>query len=295
MWFLVFICMLSVVGGVPINATQEDTSHATDNVTTMSDVQKQGSVIPLNGTQNVTHHATGVLVSMLEPQRSSSETLEELEDDVIVREGDILIPEDRNAVQNLWLDATVPYTISQELTDRAFEIKAAFKMISDVTCIRFTPHTTELNYIKFRSGKGCASYVGCIGGAQSVYYASSCSVGNVCHEIIHVLGLHHEHNRWDRDHYIYVKWRNIMPGKRNNFVVKRGDTQNLPYDLNSIMHYGENYFSRDGRPTLLSKRSGVQIGQRSHLSELDVLRLNTLYHCDERKRDALRHAGVNWH
>ncbi|KAL3067681.1 hypothetical protein OYC64_022134 [Pagothenia borchgrevinki] len=92
MWFLVFICMLSVVGGVPINATQEDTSHATDNVTTMSDVQKQGSVIPLNGTQNVTHPTTGVLVSMLEPQRSSSETLEELEDDLIVQEGDILIP-----------------------------------------------------------------------------------------------------------------------------------------------------------------------------------------------------------
>ncbi|KAJ4920602.1 hypothetical protein JOQ06_027743 [Pogonophryne albipinna] len=81
MWLLVFICMLSVVGGVPINATQEDTSHATDNVTTMSDVQKQGSVIPLNGTQNMTHPATGVLVSMLEPQRSSSETLEGLEDD----------------------------------------------------------------------------------------------------------------------------------------------------------------------------------------------------------------------
>ncbi|KAI4815301.1 hypothetical protein KUCAC02_005450 [Chaenocephalus aceratus] len=279
MWLLVFICMLSVVGGVPINATQEDTSHATDNVTTMADVQKQGSVIPLNGTQNMTHPATGVLVSMLEPQRSSSETLEGLEDDAIVQEGDILIPEDRNAVQNLWLDAVMPYTISQELTDRALDIHAAFKMISDVTCIRFTPHTTELNYIEFRNGKGCASYVGCVGGAQKLYSAPSCSVGNVCHEIIHALGLHHEHNRRDRDQYISVEWSNIMPGKRNNFEVKQGDTQNLPYDLNSIMHYGEYYFSKDGSPTVLSKSSGVQIGQRSHLSELDVLRLNSLYHC----------------
>ncbi|XP_033936917.1 hatching enzyme 1.2-like isoform X1 [Pseudochaenichthys georgianus] len=279
MWRLVFICMLSVVGGVPINATLEDTSHATDNGTTMSDVQKQGSVIPLNGTQNMTRPATGVLVSMLEPQRSSSETLEGLEDDAIVQEGDILIPEDRNAVQNLWSDAVMPYTISQELTDRALDIHAAFKMISDLTCIRFRPHTTELNYIEFRSGKGCASYVGCVGGAQVLYSAPSCSVGNVCHEIIHALGLHHEHNRRDRDQYISVEWSNIMPGKRNNFEVKQGDTQNLPYDLNSIMHYGEYYFSQDGRPTVLSKSSGVQIGQRSHLSELDVLRLNSLYHC----------------
>ncbi|KAK5852633.1 hypothetical protein PBY51_006485 [Eleginops maclovinus] len=43
MLLLVFICMLSVVGAVPINATQGDTSPATDNatVTTMLDVQKQ--------------------------------------------------------------------------------------------------------------------------------------------------------------------------------------------------------------------------------------------------------------
>ncbi|KAI4788737.1 hypothetical protein KUCAC02_035667 [Chaenocephalus aceratus] len=218
-------------------------------------------VIPLNDTQNMTHPAT-------EPQRSSSETLEGLEDD-----------EDRNAVQNLWSDAVMPYTISQELADRAFDIHAAFKMISDVTCIRFTPHTTELNYIEFRNGNGCASYVGCVGGAQALYSAPSCSVGNVCHEIIHALGLHHEHNRRDRDQYISVEWSNIMPGKRSNFEVKQGDTQNLPYDLNSIMHYGESYFSQDGSPTVLSKTSGVQIGQRTHLSELDVLRLNSLYHC----------------
>ncbi|KAI4800609.1 hypothetical protein KUCAC02_009603 [Chaenocephalus aceratus] len=244
MWLLVFICMLSVVGGVPINATQEDTSHAT------------GSVIPLNGTQNMTHPATGVLVSMLEPQRSSSETLEGLEDDVIVQEGDMLIPEDRNAVQNLWSDAVMPYTISQELTDRAFDIHAAFKMISDLCVLRWMCRRS-----------------------QALYSAPSCSVGNVCHEIIHALGLHHEHNRRDRDQYISVEWSNIMPGKRSNFEVKQGDTQNLPYDLNSIMHYGEYYFSKDGSPTVLSKSSGVQIGQRSHLSELDVLRLNSLYHC----------------
>lgn len=28
-------------------------------------------------------------------------------------------------------------------------------------------------------------------------------------------------------------------GKQGNFKVKRGDTQNLPYDFDSIMHYGE--------------------------------------------------------
>lgn len=30
----------------------------------------------------------------------------------------------------------------------------------------------------------------------------------------------------------------FLKGKENNFKVKHGNTQNLPYDLASIMHYG---------------------------------------------------------
>lgn len=115
----------------------------------------------------------------------------------------------------------------------------------------------------------CASFVGCRGGVQPIYLSDSCSVGNLCHEVIHTLGLHHEHTRVDRDRYITVQWQNILPGRastntssphdgnlhwgvcnfffffffglegnKNNFKVKRANTLNLPYDLSSIMHYG---------------------------------------------------------
>uniref|UniRef100_A0A4W6DDX3 Metalloendopeptidase n=1 Tax=Lates calcarifer TaxID=8187 RepID=A0A4W6DDX3_LATCA len=191
----------------------------------------------------------------------------------------VCLQEDRNAVQTLWAGAVVPFTISDDLADRASNIYAAFKMISDFTCIRFQRHTTELNYLKFLNGRGCASFVGCRGGAQAVYFSRSCSVGNLCHEIIHALGLHHEHTRKDRDQYITVQWQSIMPGRQKNFKVKSGNTLNLPYDLNSIMHYGQFFFSADGSPTVLSKQSGGQMGQRTHLSPLDVQRLNRLYHC----------------
>uniref|UniRef100_A0A3Q3WYK2 Metalloendopeptidase n=1 Tax=Mola mola TaxID=94237 RepID=A0A3Q3WYK2_MOLML len=116
----------------------------------------------------------------------------------------------------------------------------------------------------------CASFVGCRGGAQKLYYSKSCSVGNLCHEIIHALGLHHEHTREDRDNYITVEWNNIM---------KHGNTLNLPYDLKSIMHYGQYFFSKDGSPTVLPKQNEAQMGQRRHLSELDIQKLNKLYHC----------------
>ncbi|XP_068433647.1 zinc metalloproteinase nas-14-like [Clinocottus analis] len=252
MWLLVFICTVTAVAALPVSQTLTAKSHATANVTLM-----------------------------LEPQWDSAETFEDLQENDYVQEGDILIPEDRNAVETLWPDASVAYAT---LGERASDILTAFKWISDATCIRFVEHTTEVNYLKFMNGKGCASYVGCRGGAQSVFFNSACTVGNLCHEIIHALGLHHEHTRKDRDKHVTVQWDSILPGKKSNFKVKSGNTQNLPYDVESIMHYGANFFSNDGSPTLVAKQSGQNMGQRTHLSNLDSKRLNKLYHCDKRMK-----------
>ncbi|XP_038826991.1 high choriolytic enzyme 1-like [Salvelinus namaycush] len=167
-----------------------------------------------------------------------------------------------------------------DTVDRKRTILAAFKLISDQTCIRFHEYTNEINYIEFISGTGCASYVGLQGGAQPLYFGRACNVGNLCHELMHALGLHHEHTRPDRDQYVTIQWDNVVPGKAKNFVVKKGDTQDLPYDYDSIMHYGTYYFSSNRNPTIGSKKSGVQIGQRNHLSPLDITRLNKLYQCE---------------
>ncbi|XP_016889054.1 zinc metalloproteinase nas-14-like [Cynoglossus semilaevis] len=156
-------------------------------------------------------------------------------------------------------------------------------MISGATCIRFKKHTTEMNYIMIMAGLGCASYIGSQGGRQPLFFAQKCSVGNLCHELIHALGLHHEHTRKDRNDFIDILWQNIVPGKEKNFKVNEGDTQNLMYDKDSIMHYGQYYFSKNGLPTLESKSSGGKMGQRSHLSQLDQMRLNKLYKCGERQ------------
>lgn len=154
--------------------------------------------------------------------------------------------------------------------DRKVTILAAFKMISDQTCILFHEYTNEMNYIDIISGTGwvqsghintfspsqqftvnsqpllpfscvqsfiflssclipsfsssfshlslsslnssCASYVGFQGGAQSLYFGRVCNVGNLCHELMHALGLHHEHTRPDRDQYVTIQWDNVVPG-----------------------------------------------------------------------------------
>lgn len=47
---------------------------------------------------------------------------------------------------------------------------------------------------------------------------------------------------------------------------------------------GRNYFSSNRNPTIDSKKRGVQIGQRNHLSPLDITRLNKLYQCGKGMR-----------
>ncbi|XP_039874428.1 high choriolytic enzyme 1-like isoform X19 [Simochromis diagramma] len=264
----------------------ENTLNATSSVPApLNDALNASSLaehdaIYLNDTFNTISSAPGAAAPEPESSKNkSAETLKEFDQDMPVQEGDILIPENRNAVHTLWPDATTSYIITDELVSREAEIKAAFKMISDVTCIRFKKRDTESSYLKLVTGNGCASFVGCQGGAQQLFFASECTVGNLCHELLHALGLYHEHTREDRDKYVIVNWQNIVAGKENNFKVKHGNTQNLPYDLTSIMHYGRDFFSTNGNPTVLPKQSGVEIGQRKHLSQLDIKRLNKLYGC----------------
>uniref|UniRef100_A0A3Q2ZJA1 Metalloendopeptidase n=1 Tax=Kryptolebias marmoratus TaxID=37003 RepID=A0A3Q2ZJA1_KRYMA len=261
MWLLGF-CSLSA--GVPVSSTKGAASasgNETVSVLHPAVNQTSGEASMLGASQNV-----------------SAETVAEIQSDMPVQEGDLLIGEDRNAVNMVWSNGVVPYVISPELAHRMGEILQAFNMIMMFTCITFQPHTNELNYIEIKDGRGCASMVGCSGGSQPVYFDSTCSKGNLCHELIHTLGLYHEHTRQDRDQYITINWPNILPGKKGNFEIKSGNTLNLPYDYDSIMHYGPAFFSVDGTPTIMTK-GGWNIGQRQQLSQLDIQKLNALYHC----------------
>ena len=49
------------------------------------------------------------------------------------------------------------------------------------------------------------------------------------------------------------------------------------YDLESIMHYGPDYFSKNGKNTIDVIGEGKLVGQRDDLSPTDIDQLNSLY------------------
>ena len=52
------------------------------------------------------------------------------------------------------------------------------------------------------------------------------------------------------------------------------------YDFSSIMHYGNFAFSKNKKATMLAiKNPELQLGQKTKLSETDILQLNALYDC----------------
>lgn len=67
--------------------------------------------------------------------------------------------------------------------------------------------------------------------------------------------------RADRDKFVHIIWENIQRGRERNFEKKRDSKSDNygPYDYESIMHYDNRAFSRNGhdtiRPTVRHKNS----------------------------------------
>ena len=102
------------------------------------------------------------------------------------------------------------------------------------------------------------------------------------HELGHILGFYHEHNRIDRDEYIEIIWPNIIHEFGNLFqkIAIEVTYNDLPYDYGSIMHYTLDAYSLTGLNTLrrLQPYNGT-VGQRVWPSEKDIYMANLLYNC----------------
>lgn len=190
-----------------------------------------------------------------------------------------------------WPNGVIPYTIDDATTSI---VMAAIEIIEDQTPgVTLVPQTTESNYVTFRDASGCSSDIGMTGGQQFINLKvddgeSFCSSGNAAHEILHALGMYHEHTRCDRDDYVIIDYDEIESGKEGNFYKAGSGSENGAcsgafdigtYDPGSMMHYGQFAFAVGDNPTIIPKPGvdGSQMGQRSAVGPTDQETIDQLY------------------
>nr|XP_039262010.1 meprin A subunit alpha-like [Styela clava] len=207
-------------------------------------------------------------------------------------EGDILLsPSSRNSQNEpslLWTNGIVPmaYGSSASLGAIAAMEDARIEFALN-TCINVKIRELEMDFITVESSNGCWSRVGKVGGNQTVSMGPGCQYkGTAIHEILHAIGFYHEQSRKDRDDYITIEWSNVIADKSFNFdKMIHLDNLREPYDLDSLVHYEDVAFSKDGSSkTMRTNDMQLQdkLSIRKHtFSETDVRKVNRLYNCGD--------------
>ena len=147
-----------------------------------------------------------------------------------------------------WPGGLIPYDISKlTLAQQTLVLRAMQRWMDTGAHIRFIPRTNELEYVNFTGQTDAGNNTSLVGyqkgGHADINITAFWWRQNEwmpAHELGHVLGFFHEHQRWDRDQFITVHYENIKPGRaadydwitKTNWLVDR-----LPYDYQSIMHY----------------------------------------------------------
>ncbi|MFO9144625.1 Dot/Icm T4SS effector LegP [Legionella pneumophila serogroup 1] len=236
-------------------------------------------------------------VTITDPIMGSRTITYEQVGEFAIVEGDILIGKAENLKNqgavitpkvggSRWPNGVIPYEVAENLPFiNKLAILQAIDHWQKNTNIEFIELTSKnrydyRDYISFIPAEGttCSSYVGRQGGKQEINLAPRCTTMNTVHEIGHALGMWHEQSRSDRNQYIRIVWENIDEEHKFNFDQHLTDGKDFgEYDYGSIMHYGRFAFSKNGQPTIIPLVDGVEIGQRTHLSEKDIAAVKAMY------------------
>ena len=226
------------------------------------------------------------------PQYSEPVTAE-LHGNKVLFEGDILLAElsddqiqkNSTVIANtggLWPSARIPYVFASNVSSTVrSHVQSAINTYNTYTKVRIGPRATERNYVRVIVDNGCYSYVGRIGGAQSLSLSNGgCGVAGAIHEFGHAMGLWHEQSRKDRDQYVTIVWANIQSGTEHNFQIESNSRAVGAYDFDSIMHYPAYAFSTNGKATIVPKNSSIplsRLGAAKTLSSGDIAGIRSLY------------------
>jgi astacin len=158
------------------------------------------------------------------------------------------------------------------------QIRRAIGFYNNRTNIRWVPRTSESNHVEFvYSGSGgCSSYVGMIGGRQTINFSNWCGVAGAMHEMGHAIGFHHEQSRSDRDDFIRIDC-SFNNCNDINWRIMSEARPYRRYDYYSIMHYGAFWGSRQVIFPLDPNVDPLRVGASSRLTAKDISAVNFLY------------------
>jgi len=211
-----------------------------------------------------------------------------------------------------WEDGIIPYEINESdfpigSSQRSI-INEAINEMNSKTNAWFKPRQKgrgEIDYVSFeKSETSCSTIVGKNGGKQSLACAigDKFGLGSVVHEMMHTLGFFHEHQRYDRDNFVYVDYSNVI--SQNDFA-KFDEKYTLTvsdYDYASIMHYpaivtNQNLVKNSNIQTIKALKilpAEVVLGQRGALSQKDIESINSLYTTVHNNKGELLPVNVNF-
>ncbi len=147
-----------------------------------------------------------------------------------------------------WPRGIIPYDISKlSPAQQTNALKAMQRWMDTGANISFIRRTAETEYVNFTGVTNAGNNTSCVGFKKGVPADINITAfwwrqgeWMPAHELGHVLGFHHEHQRWDRDQFVTIHYENIKSGRggdydwiaKTNWIVT-----SLPYDFRSIMHY----------------------------------------------------------
>jgi hypothetical protein len=198
-----------------------------------------------------------------------------------------------------WPGSKIPYEVMSDITDQTLltRIDDAIAYWNSEAPVKLVERTNEGDFLRIRdadgSGWNCSAQVGYrLGYGGHLNLNAPCPVGTIVHEMLHVAGIMHEHQRANRDTFVTMApW-----ASSGSNLGKRTVSWGTNYDMCSISHYspdivvpghqGEKAYTptSEGATNLAACKATLKPqcrnqapGQRCQLSGRDIEALGHLY------------------
>jgi hypothetical protein len=147
-----------------------------------------------------------------------------------------------------WPDGIVPYDISKLDEGQQKTVLKAMKRWTDTGArVRFVPRSNQVEYVHFTGKIDAGNNTSRDGFHQGARVDVNITAfwwrqgeWMPAHELGHVMGFHHEHQRWDRDQHVTIHYEHIKAGRQHDYdwIPKTNwIVTSTAYDYYSIMHY----------------------------------------------------------